>query len=276
MIVKYLPYVLSAITLYTMFLAGGKKRYTWIVGLVNQALWVLWIIKAKAWGLVPMNIGLWVVYVRNHLAWSEKKKTPLQDKHAEGLEKLLNGDRWCDKHPWSGYWDISKGGCVDCFNELKPESVPGRVPQDLPRRQEEGESEAIDVVREIAPAQQLVDTCYGLAKQQRLLSVTPLFQSAQPTRSTQTAKPQEIPAKQTSRHKTATQQDKYAGKRTVLYRAPKDVDGAHERRTGSAIWAGSSGKGIWARALEHLMPTPFDVLRELDAQDNQTSDPPRP
>ena len=90
MIIKYLPYLLSAITLYTMFLAGGKKSYTWLIGLLNQALWVVWIIKAKAWGLVPMNLGLWFVYVRNHLAWSSKKARPLERYRAEGLEALLN------------------------------------------------------------------------------------------------------------------------------------------------------------------------------------------
>ena len=69
MIKTYLPYILSAITIYTMFLAGGKKRYTWIVGLVNQALWLWYIISIQAWGLLPMNIALWIVYTRNHLKW---------------------------------------------------------------------------------------------------------------------------------------------------------------------------------------------------------------
>lgn len=68
-LIKALPWLLSANTLYVMFLAGNKRRYAWALGLAGQALWLLWIILVQAWGLLPMNIGLWVVYARNHLKW---------------------------------------------------------------------------------------------------------------------------------------------------------------------------------------------------------------
>ncbi len=69
MVVAYLPWLLSAITIYAMFLAGEKRRNTWLIGLANQGLWLVWIIAAEAWGLIPMNLALWVVYARNHLKW---------------------------------------------------------------------------------------------------------------------------------------------------------------------------------------------------------------
>jgi hypothetical protein len=75
MIKTILPYILSAITIYTMFLAGGKSKHTWLVGLANQLLWLIWIIAIQAWGLLPMNIALWIVYTRNHLKWNEKTKS---------------------------------------------------------------------------------------------------------------------------------------------------------------------------------------------------------
>ncbi len=68
-IVVYLPYLLSALTIYSMLLAGNKKRGAWLVGLLNQFLWLFWIILSSAWGLLPMNIALWVVYGRNYLKW---------------------------------------------------------------------------------------------------------------------------------------------------------------------------------------------------------------
>lgn len=71
MIVTYLPWALSAITIYSMLLAGNKRRGAWAVGLANQALWLLWIVLAGAWGLLPMNLALWVVYSRNFLKWRE-------------------------------------------------------------------------------------------------------------------------------------------------------------------------------------------------------------
>lgn len=68
-IIVYLPWLLSAITVYSMLLAGNKKRGAWAVGLVNQLLWLIWIVLSSAWGLLPMNAALWIVYGRNYLKW---------------------------------------------------------------------------------------------------------------------------------------------------------------------------------------------------------------
>ena len=69
----YMPWLLSGITIYMTVLAGNKTRWAWAIGLVNQALWLSWIIASEAWGLVPMNIALWVVYSRNHMKWMREK-----------------------------------------------------------------------------------------------------------------------------------------------------------------------------------------------------------
>lgn len=66
----YLPWLLSAITIYMTVLAGNKHRNAWLFGLVNQALWLIWILATASYGLLPMNAALWVVYGRNHLKWS--------------------------------------------------------------------------------------------------------------------------------------------------------------------------------------------------------------
>ncbi len=68
-IVTYLPWLLSVITIYMTILAGNKHRHAWAVGLAAQALWLVWIIASQAWGLIPMNIALWIVYARNHMKW---------------------------------------------------------------------------------------------------------------------------------------------------------------------------------------------------------------
>lgn len=69
LIAFYLPWLLSAITIYMTVLAGNKTRWAWSVGLVNQLLWLVWIVTVGAWGLLPMNLALWIVYSRNHLKW---------------------------------------------------------------------------------------------------------------------------------------------------------------------------------------------------------------
>jgi hypothetical protein len=71
---NYLPWLLSAITIYMTVLAGNKARHAWLFGLGNQALWLLWIVVSGAWGLLPMNVALWVVYARNHYKWSVSNK----------------------------------------------------------------------------------------------------------------------------------------------------------------------------------------------------------
>ena len=72
----YLPWLLSAITLYMTFLAGSLHRKTWIVGLFNQSLWFLYTVATwqavgfwAALGLLPLNIGLTIAYYRNHRKW---------------------------------------------------------------------------------------------------------------------------------------------------------------------------------------------------------------
>jgi len=65
----YLPWLLSCLTIYSMWLAGGRNKYTWLVGLGNQFLWLIWIFASESWGLLPMNGALWVVYARNHWKW---------------------------------------------------------------------------------------------------------------------------------------------------------------------------------------------------------------
>lgn len=69
-LVFWMPWLLSAITIYMTVLAGNKNRHAWAIGLANQALWLVWIVASQSWGLIPMNLALWIVYGRNHLKWS--------------------------------------------------------------------------------------------------------------------------------------------------------------------------------------------------------------
>lgn len=66
----YLPWLMSAVTIYMTLMAGNKHPKAWAMGLVNQALWLLWIVASSAWGLLPMNAALWIVYARNHMRWN--------------------------------------------------------------------------------------------------------------------------------------------------------------------------------------------------------------
>lgn len=69
LVADFLPWLLSAITIWMTLLAGNKHPMAWLVGLANQALWLVWIVASGTWGMLPMNIALWLVYGRNHLKW---------------------------------------------------------------------------------------------------------------------------------------------------------------------------------------------------------------
>ncbi len=49
----YLPWLLSAITIYMTVLAGNKSRNAWLFGLANQGLWLVWIIATASWACYP-------------------------------------------------------------------------------------------------------------------------------------------------------------------------------------------------------------------------------
>lgn len=78
-LIFYMPWLLSAITIYMSVLAGNKTRWTWLIGIVNQALWLVWILASSSYGLLPMNFALWIVYGRNHLRWMREAKEPTND-----------------------------------------------------------------------------------------------------------------------------------------------------------------------------------------------------
>jgi hypothetical protein len=63
-------WLMSAITLYCMFLTGNKDRRTWALTFLNQCLWFAWITHSRNWGLLPTTIGITVLAIRNWVLWS--------------------------------------------------------------------------------------------------------------------------------------------------------------------------------------------------------------
>lgn len=72
-IITYLPWLLSVITIWMTVLAGNKHPSAWAIGFANQGLWLGWIVASEAWGLLPMNLALWIVYARNHWQWNKRE-----------------------------------------------------------------------------------------------------------------------------------------------------------------------------------------------------------
>ena len=71
LLIKVLPWILSLNTIVMNIMVGNKHRRSWALGLVGQVLWLVWIILVEAWGLIPLNLALWVIYIRNHIKWKK-------------------------------------------------------------------------------------------------------------------------------------------------------------------------------------------------------------
>lgn len=69
-----LPWATSAGTLLGMWLVGQKRSVGWIVGLVNQVLWVTFAIVYAAWGLLPLTLALIVIYTRALVQWRKDER----------------------------------------------------------------------------------------------------------------------------------------------------------------------------------------------------------
>ena len=69
LILTYLPYILSFNTLYLTYLAGNFKKSAWVFGLCGQIAWLIWMLVAQEYGFLPLNIGMWYMYIRNYIKW---------------------------------------------------------------------------------------------------------------------------------------------------------------------------------------------------------------
>lgn len=61
-------------TLLSMYLLGNKDKRGWIVGLLNQFLWITFIVVFGAWALSPLSGCLLVMYTRNLRKWRKDEQ----------------------------------------------------------------------------------------------------------------------------------------------------------------------------------------------------------
>lgn len=69
----WLPWLISALTILHTTLIGNKDVRGWAVALFNQLLWTVWVLVSASWGLLPLNVALWVIYTRNYRKWKREQ-----------------------------------------------------------------------------------------------------------------------------------------------------------------------------------------------------------
>lgn len=60
-----IPWITSAGTLLAVWLSGRNLRLSWKVSLLNQAMWLVFILTYEAWGLLPLTLALAGIFTRH-------------------------------------------------------------------------------------------------------------------------------------------------------------------------------------------------------------------
>lgn len=72
----YWSYLLTAVGVLGLHLAGKKNRWGWAVGLGAQTLWIAYAITTRQWGFLVSAFAYGSVYARNYTAWRKEQPAP--------------------------------------------------------------------------------------------------------------------------------------------------------------------------------------------------------
>ena len=67
-----MSYIISVISLLSLWLVGNKNKWGWIIGILNQGLWTVYAIKLQQWGLLIGVVAYTIVDIRNLLKWKDQ------------------------------------------------------------------------------------------------------------------------------------------------------------------------------------------------------------
>ena len=62
-------FVLAAVGVLGLYVAGRRLWWGWAIGLGAQSLWVVYAIATRQWGFIASAIAYGCVYTRNAVAW---------------------------------------------------------------------------------------------------------------------------------------------------------------------------------------------------------------
>lgn len=69
---EYFSWVMSAMSVLMLWQMGNKSKYAPVTGLVNQIMWIVYVIGTQQWGLMPGVIAFTVVHTRNLIKWNKE------------------------------------------------------------------------------------------------------------------------------------------------------------------------------------------------------------
>ena len=70
----YWSYLLTAVGIFGIYLAGRKNLYGWAVGLGAQILWIAYAVSTEQWGFIVSAFAYGSVYAKNWSRWAKENE----------------------------------------------------------------------------------------------------------------------------------------------------------------------------------------------------------
>lgn len=70
---QYWSWLLSAVGITGVYLAGERRRIGWAIGVGVQILWIAYACSTRQWGFIVAALGYGAMNLRNFRAWKEPK-----------------------------------------------------------------------------------------------------------------------------------------------------------------------------------------------------------
>lgn len=71
---QWWSWLLTAVGVFGLWLAGREDKRGWLVGICAQALWIAYATATHQWGFYVSSLAYGWVYTRNWLRWRSKQR----------------------------------------------------------------------------------------------------------------------------------------------------------------------------------------------------------
>lgn len=108
----YWSYLLTAVGVFGLWLAGRKDRRGWMVGIGAQVLWIAYATATQQWGFYISALAYGWVYIKNARAWEPAKEGPWKAScHCGWISNEYPKSEWAiaelnDHQKWSNHPDF--------------------------------------------------------------------------------------------------------------------------------------------------------------------------
>ena len=119
----YWSYLLTAVGVFGLWLAGRKDRRGWMVGVGAQTLWIAYATATQQWGFYISAIAYGWVYIKNARAWKKSEPFTHSQIPIGQITEIIDGPEGFEVigKLYSDYPAVSRNHIIDFLKEHDPE-----------------------------------------------------------------------------------------------------------------------------------------------------------